>query len=46
MICYLYVYIFGDGWKMSYDFNSYYWRVVMINKYNMVINDPDCKGCN
>lgn len=24
-------------YELSYDFNSYYWRVVMINKYNMII---------
>lgn len=23
--------------KLSYDLNSYYWRVVMINEYNMMM---------
>lgn len=26
------------GKKLSYDLNSYYWRVVMTNKDNMMIN--------
>lgn len=41
-LCYLYVYILrkkkkDDDDKLSYDLNSYYWRVVMIIKYNMTI---------
>lgn len=39
-LCYLYVYILRkkkNDDKLSYDLNSYYWRVVMIIKYNMTI---------